>query len=78
MINIGILGVGTVGSSVAKILEDNADIIEARAGIKIVATKGIVKNINKKRDVNIKISDNPLDVINDPDIDIVVELRKIV
>jgi homoserine dehydrogenase len=31
MVKIGILGVGTVGTSVAKILEENADIIEARA-----------------------------------------------
>jgi len=74
MIKIGILGVGTVGTSVAKILEKNSDIIEARAGKKIVATKGVVKNISKTRDVNIKISNNPLDIIDDPQIDIVVEL----
>ncbi len=74
MIKIGILGVGTVGTSVAKILEKNSDIIEARAGKKIVATKGVVKNISKKRDINIKISNNPLDIIDDPQIDIVVEL----
>jgi len=36
MVKIGILGVGTVGASVAKILEENGDIIEARAGEKIV------------------------------------------
>jgi homoserine dehydrogenase len=74
MIKIGILGVGTVGSSVAKILAENADIIEARAGKKIVAKSGVVKNINKDRGVDIKISNNPLDVIDDPEIDIVVEL----
>ena len=74
MIKIGILGVGTVGASVAKILEENADIIEARAGKKIVVKSGVVKNLNKDRGVSIKISDNPLDVVNDPEIDIVVEL----
>ncbi len=74
MIRIGILGVGTVGSSVANILEKNSDIIEARAGKKIVATKGVVKDLSKKRDVNIKLIDNPLDVVDDPQIDIVVEL----
>jgi len=74
MINIGILGVGTVGASVANILEKNADIIEARAGKKIVVKSGVVKNLSKERGVSIKLSDNPLDVINDPDIDIVVEL----
>jgi len=39
VIKIGILGVGTVGASVATILETNADIIEARAGKKIGCSK---------------------------------------
>ena len=74
MVKIGILGVGTVGASVANILEANADIIEARAGKKIVVKSGVVKNLSKDRGVSIKLSDNPLDVVNDPEIDIVVEL----
>jgi homoserine dehydrogenase len=74
MIKIGILGVGTVGSSVARILRDNADIIEARAGKKLEVKSGVVKNLAKKRDIDIILSDNPLDVVNDPEIDIVVEL----
>jgi len=74
MVKIGILGVGTVGASVANILETNADILEARAGKKIVAKSGVVKNLNKERDVSIKLSDNPYDVVDDPEIDIVVEL----
>jgi len=74
MINIGILGVGTVGASVAKILEGSADIIEARAGERIVVKSGVVKNLHKDRGVSIKITDNPSDVIDDPQIDIVVEL----
>jgi len=74
MVKIGILGVGTVGTSVAKILEENTDIIEARAGKKIVAKSGVVKNLGKDRGVSIKLSDNPLDVVDDPEIDIVVEL----
>ena len=74
MVKIGILGVGTVGESVAKILEANADIIEARAGKKIVVKSGVVRNINKKRDVQIALSDDPYSVIDDPEIDIVVEL----
>jgi len=74
MVNIGILGVGTVGSSVAKILEENADIIEARAGKKIVVKQGIVRDSSKDRGLNITLSENPDDVLNDPEIDIVVEL----
>ena len=74
MVKIGILGVGTVGTSVAKILAENADIIEARAGKKIVAKSGVVKNLSKDRGVDIILSDNPLDIVDDPEIDIVVEL----
>lgn len=74
MVKIGILGVGTVGTSVAKILEENSDIIEARAGEKIVVTSGVVKNLSKERGLSIKLSDNPLDIVDDPEIDIVVEL----
>jgi len=74
MVKVGILGVGTVGESVVKILRENADIIEARAGKKIVAIKGVVRDITKKRDVEIALSDDPYDIINDESIDIVVEL----
>ena len=74
MVKIGILGVGTVGTSVAKILEENGDIIEARAGKKIVVKSGVVKNLAKDRGLSIIITDNPLDIVDDPQIDIVVEL----
>ncbi len=74
MVKIGILGVGTVGASVANILSSNADIIEARAGKKIVVELGVVKNLDKDRGVDIKLSSNPMDIINDDTIDIVVEL----
>ena len=74
MVKIGILGVGTVGASVANILENNADILEARAGKKIVVKSGVVKNLAKDRGVSITLSDNALDVVDDPEIDIVVEL----
>ena len=74
MVKIGIVGVGTVGESVVKILEDNKDIIRARSGKEIIVKSGVVRNLNKKRDVNIKLTDNYLDVTTDPEIDIVVEL----
>jgi homoserine dehydrogenase len=74
MVKIGILGVGTVGASVAKILSDNSDIIEARAGKKIVVQSGAVKNLAKDRGVDIALFDDPMRVVEDPDIDIVVEL----
>jgi len=74
MVKVGIIGVGTVGTSVAQILKDNADVISARAGQEIEVKSGVVKNLSKDRGLDIIITDNVDDVLNDPEIDIVVEL----
>ncbi len=71
---IGVIGVGTVGTSVVNILKDNADIITARAGQEITVKSGVVSNLSKDRGVDIKLSTDPMDIINDPEIDVVVEL----
>lgn len=74
MLKIAIIGVGTVGSSVIKILQDNKEIITARAGCEIIPTIGVVNSLDKKRDLNIKLTDNVDDVFNDDSIDMIVEL----
>ncbi len=74
MLKVGIIGVGTVGQSVANILKDNADIITARAGLQIIPTKGVVHNLSKKRDVSIELSDDVDTILEDESIDVVVEL----
>jgi homoserine dehydrogenase len=74
MLRVGIIGVGTVGTSVANILRDNKNIITARAGIEIVPVLGVVSDLLKARDVDIKLTDNIDDVLNDDSIDVVVEL----
>ena len=74
MLRVGIIGVGTVGASVANILRDNKNIITARAGKEIVSTIGVVSNLDKKRNVDIKLTDNIDEVLNDDSIDVVVEL----
>lgn len=73
-INIGIIGVGVVGSSVVKILEENKEIISARAGVNLVVKKGVVKNLNKTRNINIPLYENPDEILNDKEIDVVIEL----
>jgi len=74
MVKVGIIGVGTVGTSVAQILKDNADVISARAGTEIVVKSGVVKNLSKERGLDIALSTNVDDILDDPEIDIVVEL----
>ncbi len=77
-INIGIIGYGVVGSGTVENLIYNADIIKRKTGLDIIV-KGIADlNIDKKndeilKDIQIKTK-NANDLINDPDIDIIVEL----
>lgn len=73
-INIGIIGVGTVGGSVVKILQENREIISARAGANLVVKKGVVRDISKAKDVQIPLSDDIYDIIDDEEIDVVIEL----
>ena len=72
--NIAILGVGTVGEAVAKILLQNKKLIAARCGEEIVPLIGVVRNLNKKRDVAIPLTDDIDSVIKRDDIDVFVEL----
>ncbi len=74
MVKIGIVGVGTVGVSVVKNLEKNKDLIKARAGKEIKVKAGVVRNLNKKRNVNIHLTTDYKEITQDPEIDIVVEL----
>jgi len=74
MIKVGIIGVGTVGSHVVKILRENEDIITARTGKKIVPILGVVRDLNKPREVDLPLSDSVDAVLENPEIDVVVEL----
>ncbi|MDD2950705.1 MAG: homoserine dehydrogenase, partial [Sulfuricurvum sp.] len=74
MTRVGVIGVGTVGRSVVQILEENKNIISARSGDEIVVKSGVVRNLEKASDLSISLSQNPYDIVDDPEIDIVVEL----
>ena len=76
-VNVGVLGLGTVGGGTIKVLQRNADEITRRAGRGIVVTHAAARDIKKSRDCdldNVTLTTTPQDVINDPNIDIVVEL----
>lgn len=73
-LKIGIIGVGVVGSSVAKILEKNAAVIKARAGRDIIIKAGVVRDLNKNYSVNFPLFDNIDILLNDPEIDVILEL----
>lgn len=77
MINIGIIGFGTVGTGTAKILLKNRSLLKDRTGIDINLRR--IADIDIKRDRGIKLPKGILttdadEVIKDPDIHIIVEL----
>ena len=76
-INVGLIGFGTVGAGVVKILQHNSGLIEKRMGAKIVLKR--IADIDLKTDRGVKLrpgllTKNAEDVIGDPEIDIVMEL----
>ena len=50
-LQLGLLGLGTVGSGVAELLAANQDHIAQRAGVKIQVKKALVRGITKDRGV---------------------------
>jgi homoserine dehydrogenase len=77
MINIGIIGFGTVGTGSARILLENKGILKERTGFEINLKKIADLDIVRDRGINIPKDILTTDVdalLNDPDIDIVVEL----
>ncbi len=76
-VNIGILGLGTVATGTVNALQRNAREITRRAGREMTIQQIAVRDLNKKRDCNlegISVHTDPMAIVNDPNIDIVVEL----
>jgi len=75
-INVGLLGLGTVGGGTLTVLRRNAEEITRRAGREIRVLRAAVRNIDKAKALagDLPLTTNPFDVVDDPDIDIVVEL----
>jgi len=76
-INVGLLGIGTVGGGTFNVLSRNEAEITRRAGRPIRITKVADKNLELARQVTAgraQVTDDAFAVVNDPEIDIVVEL----
>ena len=52
-INVGILGLGTVGTGTVRILQQNADLIRQRLGVPIEVTKIAVRDLKRDRGLQI-------------------------
>ena len=76
-VKVGVLGLGTVGGGTVNVLKRNAAEIARRAGREIIITRASAKDLDKERICDIQgiiLTTNPMDIINDPEIDIVLEL----
>src|SRR3954469_7878179 len=78
-INVGLLGMGTVGRGVWTVLQRNAEEIARRAGrpirIRWIATRTLDKAREAARgDKHVNLTNEPEIVVNHPDVDIVLEL----
>ncbi|MEM7402345.1 MAG: homoserine dehydrogenase [Pseudomonadota bacterium] len=76
-VKVGVLGLGTVGSGTASILQRNADEIARRAGRGIEISIASMRDINKQRACDtsaIKLTQDSNAVVADPSIEIVLEL----
>jgi len=75
-IQIGILGLGTVGNGVISILQQNAVDINTRTQTEIIVKKILVRDLKIKRKVSgdFQLTDQADDILNDPEIEIIVEV----
>jgi homoserine dehydrogenase len=76
-INVGLLGIGTVGGGTFTVLQRNAEEITRRAGRPIRITVVADKNLELAKKVTggkCRITDDAFSVVNDPEVDIVIEL----
>ncbi|MGD6902047.1 homoserine dehydrogenase [Bacillus infantis] len=76
-ISVGLLGLGTVGSGVVKIIKNHQDKLMHQVGCPVEVKKVLVQDLNKQREVDIEASlltGKPEEIIDDPDIDIIIEV----
>ena len=77
IIKIGLFGLGVVGTNVVSIIRKNQQLIQSRLGAGLEITRAVVANPGKSRGISLEgitVSGDPATILDDPEIDIVVEL----
>jgi homoserine dehydrogenase len=75
-INVGLLGHGVVGGGVARTLREKTETIARRVGRPVAVRGVLVRDVSRHAEAadGLKITDNPADILDDPEIQIVVEM----
>lgn len=75
-IQIGLLGSGTVGTGVVRVLRENLQEISEKIGAGLAIKKVLVRDVSKKRPYleGLSVTDNVDEILEDPDISIIVEV----
>lgn len=76
-LQLGLAGLGTVGTGVYETLCRNHELLAARAKMRYAVKKVAVRDMNRVRDVEIApemLTPDWRELVNDPDIDIIIEL----
>jgi len=76
-VKIGLMGLGTVGSGVVRILEHHREDLEKQVGSPIEIAKILVRDPGKERQIDVDrelLTDDPRHVLDHPEIDVVVEV----
>jgi len=75
-VKVGLLGLGTVGGGVTRVLARNAEEISRRAGREILITHAAARNLDTTtaHTAGMKLTGEALEVVDDPEVSIIVEL----
>ncbi|MBO9609220.1 MAG: homoserine dehydrogenase [Paenibacillaceae bacterium] len=76
-IKIGLLGLGTVGTGVVRIVQGHQEDLFSQTGSGIEISRILVQNKSKERSISVdsaKLTEDYRDIVDNPDIDIVVEV----
>ena len=76
-LNVALVGCGTVGTGVVRILQTSTESLQQRTGRSIKLRRVVVQNVGKRRDVDfghVPLSNDIDSVINDPQIHLVIHV----
>ncbi|SEC72780.1 homoserine dehydrogenase [Paenibacillus sp. GP183] len=76
-IKVGLLGLGTVGTGVVRIIEGHQEDLQRQTGSPIEVVKILVQNMSKLRNISVdpaKLTENAWEIIENPEIDVIIEV----